>query len=100
MAVTMGEDLRSDSAGPCTPPPNTACLSGQACGTSARREWPAMGGRGTILLEAAGAFVVALAARRSCFRYTSCSPCYCGSSGAVPSWLKCPRVFLDARLRS
>jgi len=49
--------------------PNTACLRGQVCGSSARAEWPVLGRRGSVLLEAAGAFVVALAARRSWFCY-------------------------------
>src|SRR5262249_10186621 len=45
----------------------TACLRGQVCGTSARAEWPALGSRGTAGWGAAGAFVVALAARRPWF---------------------------------
>src|SRR5262249_53389891 len=44
-------------------------LRGQACGTSARAEWSVLGNRGAVLLEAAGAVVVALAARRSWFCY-------------------------------
>src|SRR5215470_194479 len=47
--------------------PNTACLRGQACGWSARAEWPVSGESWNCLLEAAGAFVVALAARRPWF---------------------------------
>jgi len=47
--------------------PDTACLRGQVCGSSARTEWPVWGSRGTVLLEAADALVVPLAARRSWF---------------------------------
>ena len=42
---------------------------GLACGSPARTEWPVCGSRGPVLLEAAGAFVVALAVRRSWFCY-------------------------------
>ena len=42
---------------------------GQVCGSSARTEWPVLGSRGTVLLAAAGAFGVALTARRSWFCY-------------------------------
>jgi hypothetical protein len=48
---------------------NTACLRGSACGWSARTEWPVLGSRGTVLREAAGALVVALAARWCWFCY-------------------------------
>jgi hypothetical protein len=42
------------------------------------------------LLETAGAFVVALAARRSWFCYHQLFGCCCGSGGAVPGGLKRP----------
>ena len=49
--------------------PNRGVPEGQVCGWSARAEWPVWGSRGTVLLEAAGAPVVALAGRRSWFCY-------------------------------
>ena len=80
--------------------PNTACLRGQVCGTSARAEWPVLGSRGT-----AGWGRPA----RSWWRWlpggpgsaaTSWSRCCGGSSGAVPGWLSGragPGVFMGAR---
>ena len=52
-------------------------------------------------LEAANAFVVALDAARSWFRYHGCSPACCSWSGAAPPRVRspgCPLGWGDSRL--
>ena len=49
------------------------------------------GGRGTVVLEAADAFVVALAARRSWFRYRQLFAVLPRLERRLPGWLKWPR---------
>src|SRR5215469_14327545 len=71
--------------------PNTACLRGAGLRKLGSRRMASCGESWNCLLEAAGAFVVALAARRSWFCCRQLFGCCCGSGGAVPRWLTWPR---------
>jgi len=92
----------------CSPPrwPSTPAATRPAAGRWERRAprppsriWPTRAGPDA--LEATGAFVVALAARRSWFCCHQPFAVLLSSSGAVPGWLTWPRwagSFVDARL--
>ena len=71
--------------------PNRGVPEGAGLRLVGSRRMASLGSGGTVLLEAAGAFAVALAGRRSWFCYHQVSRCCCGSGGAGPGWLTWPR---------